>query len=103
MKGARKYESVICSSVALPLPSFLTFYFRVRAFSTGLFPSSHGPLYQNEVTRLAFDMETILIFHASKTHFHRKGCALGHLLKVRVFGNSEVAYFPTITDGLEQT
>ena len=24
--------------------------------------------------------------HANKTHFHKKGCALGLILKVRVFG-----------------
>ena len=25
--------------------------------------------------------------HANKTHFHKKGCALGLILKVRVFGS----------------
>ena len=24
--------------------------------------------------------------HANKTHFHKKGCALGLILKVKVFG-----------------
>ena len=28
----------------------------------------------------------IFYSHANKTHFHKKGCALGHNLKVRVFG-----------------
>ena len=31
-------------------------------------------------------MEMILHSHANKTHFHKKGCALGLILKVRVFG-----------------
>ena len=39
--------------------------------------SSHGPLYQNEVKFSAFDMEMIFHFHTNKTHFHKKGCALG--------------------------
>ena len=29
-------------------------------------------------------METIFHSHANKTHFHKKGCALGLILKVRV-------------------
>ena len=43
--------------------------------------SSPGPLYQNEVKCSAFDIES----HANKTHFHKKCCALGLTLKVRVF------------------
>ena len=35
---------------------------------------------------LAFDTEMIFHSHANKTHFHKKGCALGLILKVRVFG-----------------
>ena len=50
------------------------------------FPSFPGPLYQNEVKCSAFDMEMIFHSHANKTHFHKKGCALGLILKVRVFG-----------------
>ena len=34
------------------------------------FPSSPGPLYQNEVKCSAFDMKMILHSHANKTHFH---------------------------------
>ena len=49
------------------------------------FPSSPGPLYQNEVKRSAFDMEMIFHSYTNKTHFHKKGCALGLILKVRVF------------------
>ena len=50
------------------------------------FPSSRGPLYQNEVKFSAFDMEMIFQCHANKTHFHKKGCALDLILKLRVFG-----------------
>ena len=51
------------------------------------FSSSPGPLYQNEVKWCsAFDMEIIFHSHANKTQFHKKGCALGLILKVRVFG-----------------
>ena len=50
------------------------------------FPSSPGPLYQNEVTCSAFDVEMIFHSHANKTHFRKKGCALGLILKVSVFG-----------------
>ena len=35
-----------------------------------LFPSSPGPLYQNEVISSAFDMEMIFHSLANKTHFH---------------------------------
>ena len=31
-------------------------------------------------------MEMIFHSHANKSHFHKKGCALGLILKVRVFG-----------------
>ena len=51
-----------------------------------LLPSSPGPLYQNEVKCSAFHMEMTLHSHANKSHFHKKGCALGLILKVRVFG-----------------
>ena len=50
------------------------------------FPSSPGPLYQNEVKCSSFDMKMIFHFHANKTHFRNKDCALGLILKVRVFG-----------------
>ena len=36
------------------------------------FPSSPGPLHQNEVRCSTFDMEMIFHFHANKTHFHKK-------------------------------
>ena len=44
------------------------------------------PPYQNEVKCSAFDMEMIFHSHAYKAHFHKKGCPLGLILKVRVFG-----------------
>ena len=60
--------------------TFLNPYGRHRA----RFPSSPGSLYQNKCS--TFDIEMIFHSHASKTHFHKKGCALGLILKVRVFG-----------------
>ena len=50
------------------------------------FRSSLVPLFQNEVKCPAFDMEMIFHSHANKTRFHKKGCAIGLNLKVRVFG-----------------
>ena len=49
------------------------------------FSSSPWPLYQNEVKCSAFDMEMSFHSHVNKTHFHKKGCALGLILKVRLF------------------
>ena len=37
-------------------------------------------------------METIFHSHANKTHFHKKGCVLGLVLKVRGFGTRNLAY-----------
>ena len=56
------------------------------------FPSFPRPLYQKYVKCSAFDMEMIFYSHANKTHFHKKGSALGLILKVKGFWNSEVAY-----------
>ena len=50
------------------------------------FPSFRAPLNQNEVKCSAFDVEEIFYSQANKTHFHKKGCALGLILKVGVFG-----------------
>ena len=50
------------------------------------FPSSPGPLFQNEGRCSAFDMEIIFHSHPNKTHFHKKGCAPSLILKARVFG-----------------
>ena len=54
--------------------------------NNGPFTRSPGPLYQNEVKCSAFDMEMVFHSHANKTHFHKEGCALGLMLKVRLFG-----------------
>ena len=51
-----------------------------------LFPSSPGPLFQNEGRCPAFDMEIIFHSHPDKSHLHKKGCVPSLILKVRVFG-----------------
>ena len=53
------------------------------------FSSVLGPLYQNEIKCLAFDMKIIFHSHTNKTHFHKKGCALGLILKVKVLGTQK--------------
>ena len=74
------HEAVICRlQVIYQTPQ------RVRMLNWP-FPSSPGPLFQDEVKCSAFDMETISHSHANKTHFHKKGCAPSLILKVRVFG-----------------
>ena len=45
------------------------------------FPSSLGPLFQNEGRCSAFDMEIIFHSHANETYFHKKGCAPCLILK----------------------
>ena len=52
-------------------------------------PKFPGPLYQNEGKCSATDMEMIFHSHANKTHFHKKGCALSLILKVRAFGTQK--------------
>ena len=59
---------------------------QIRLKGNGSFPSSPGPLFQNEGRCSAIDMEIIFHSHANKTHFHKKGCAPSLILKVRVFG-----------------
>ena len=78
------------------LPKLTTDLFSTNGFTTPLsfqilyqnrpFPSFPGPLFQNEGRWSAVDMEIIFHSHANKTHFHKKGCAPGLILKVRVFG-----------------
>ena len=53
-----------------------------RRKSNRPFPSSPGPLFQNEGRWSAFDMEIIFHFHANKTRFHKQGCAPSLILKV---------------------
>ena len=55
-----------------------------RSSSSTPFPSSTGPLYQNEVKCSAFNMKMIFHSHANETHFHKKVCAVGLILKMRV-------------------
>ena len=47
------------------------------------FPSSPGPLFQNEGRCSAFGMEIIFHSYANETHF---GCVPSLILKERVFG-----------------
>ena len=78
------------------LPKLTTDLFSTNGFTTPLsfqilyqnrpFPSFPGPLFQNEGRWSAVDMEIIFRSHANKTHFHKKDCAPGLILKVRVFG-----------------
>ena len=71
----------------LNVHSFFSFYLRGPSAQVNRsFPSSPGPLFQNEGGCLAFDMDIIFHSHANKTRFHKKGCAPGLILKVRVFG-----------------
>ena len=44
------------------------------------------PQYQNKVKCLAFYVEMIFHSRAIQTHFHKKGCVAGLILKVRIFG-----------------
>ena len=41
-------------------------------------------------------MEMIFHSHANKTHFHKKVCALGLILKMRVFGISDGVHHDVI-------
>ena len=56
-------------------------------------------LNQNEEKCSAFDMEMIFHSYVNKTHFHKKGCALGLILKVKVFGTRKwhISCCPVIT------
>ena len=58
------------------------------------FPSSAGSMYQKEVKYSAF-MDMIFHSHANKTYFHKKGCALGLILKV---GDFETRKWPIVND-----
>ena len=78
-----------CCSSSLSLPRSLEqsniIYVKKLIRLIWPFPSSPGPLFQNEGWCSAFDMEIIFHSHANKTHFHKKGCAPSLVLKVRVF------------------
>ena len=62
------------------------------------FPSSLGPLYQNEVKCSVFHIERKFYSNAQKTHFHKRGCALGLILKVRVLELGSGLFVAEITD-----
>ena len=81
-KKGRKEKKVIEPILARPR----YFTSRPKFLHNRPFPSSSRPLFQNEGKCSAFDMEIIFHSHANKTHFHKKGCAPSHILKVRVFG-----------------
>ena len=68
----------------------------IRHDNSRPFPSSPGPLCQNEVKYSAFDVEMIFHLHANITHFHVKGCTLGLILKVRVCGTQKWAKYINI-------
>ena len=52
------------------------------------FPSSPGPLSQNEGRCSAFDVEIFFHSHANKTHFHKKGSAPSLIVESEGFWNS---------------
>ena len=51
----------------------------------GHFPDA-TVLKRGQVENLSYENDFLLLYHANKTHFHKKGFALGHVLRVRVFG-----------------
>ena len=74
--------------------------YKKRSSENKPFPSFPGPLYQNKVKCSAFDMEMVFHSYANKTHFHKKCCAFGLILKERGgFWNLEVAYRGVNRDG----
>ena len=74
-------------------PVFLSSSFFYYSFIVNTpLASSPGPLYQNEVKCSAFYMEMIFHSHANKTNFHKKGCALGLILRARVFETRKYFY-----------
>ena len=50
------------------------------------FRVSQGLCMKTRLSAQAFDMKTIFHSHANKTYFHKKGCALSLIFKVRVLG-----------------
>ena len=56
------------------------------------FPSSPGPLYQNEVKCSAFDMHMIFHFHATQNSFSHERLSTWPHFETKGFWNSEVAY-----------
>ena len=56
------------------------------------FPSSPGPLYQNEAKCSAFDIEMIFHSHAKKDIFSQERLCIWRQFESKGFWNSEVAY-----------
>ena len=79
----QKYGNILAKYFLPPRCSMLGYERTITRINNGPFPR---PLYQNEVKCSAFDTEMTFHSHANKTHFHKKSCALGLILKVRVFG-----------------
>ena len=56
------------------------------------FSTYQKPLFQSKANykALDYDVRIIFYFHANElTHFHKKGCALSLVLKVRVLGTGK--------------
>ena len=53
-------------------PITLLYHISLNTVSSRPFPSSPGPLFQNEGGCSAFDIEIVLHSHANKIHFHKK-------------------------------
>jgi len=56
-----------------------------NTYSNRPFPSRPKPVFQSEVKYKAIDMKISFYPHANETHFHKKGFALGLVLKERAF------------------
>ena len=62
--------------------------FKVGAFRNqqAITQPSISSTNQNAALIINHQLEMIFHSHANKTHFHKKGCVLGLILKVRIFG-----------------
>ena len=76
------------------LPHYLGAWNRLseECFLNRPFPSSCGPLFQNEGSYSAFDMEISFHSHANKTHFYKKCFCTWPHFESEGFWDSEVAY-----------
>ena len=77
--GGRSQKPELCTRILSCLEE-------IRWTHNRPFPSSPESVYHNEVKCSAFDIEMIFHSQTNITHFHRKGCALGLILKVGGFG-----------------
>ena len=85
----QKYGYILAKYLLPPPCSMLGYERTITRTNNWPFPR---PLYQNEVKCSAFDMEMIFHSHANKSHFHKKSCVLGFILRVRVFGLLQCDY-----------